>query len=382
MIALDVADPAARPPDAGLASLPRTWLLLGDKPGDNAQVDVLADALGWPYEKRRLRFSAAFVTGKPAFAASLHHVDLARSDALAPPWPELILTIGRRPSMAALWIKQQARGACKVVLIGRPRALWEQFDLVLAPPQYRVPDRPEVVRLALPLLRVNPTDIAAAAAAWRDRLARLARPLTAVLVGGPTGAFVFDSEVAASLIRRTRHSTGDDGALFVTTSRRTPEHVIPALAATLPPGSELYRWRADASDNPYKALLGLADRFVVTGDSASMLVEVARAGKPLAIFPLPERIGRVQWLRRRLADVLQPPTDGPGRSPLAAALGRWLFARGIVLYSREFEALYRALAARGLATMLGQPFPSPATATPDDLPAVAARVRQLFAATP
>ena len=34
-------------------------------------------------------------------------------------------------------------------------------------------------------------------------------------------------------------------------------------------------------------LLGLADGFVVTGDSISMMVEIARLGRPLAIFDLP-----------------------------------------------------------------------------------------------
>ena len=41
------------------------------------------------------------------------------------------------------------------------------------------------------------------------------------------------------------------------------------------------------AENPYLALLGLADRFVVTSDSVTMMVEVARLGRPLAIFELP-----------------------------------------------------------------------------------------------
>ena len=42
-----------------------------------------------------------YVDGKPWVRPSLHHIDLARSDALEPPWPDLIITVGRRPSMAA-----------------------------------------------------------------------------------------------------------------------------------------------------------------------------------------------------------------------------------------------------------------------------------------
>ena len=47
---------------------PRTWLILGDKAGDNAQVRIIADALGWPYQLKELVFQARYVLGKPRFA--------------------------------------------------------------------------------------------------------------------------------------------------------------------------------------------------------------------------------------------------------------------------------------------------------------------------
>jgi hypothetical protein len=36
--------------------LPRTWLLMGHKAGDNAQLLALAEALGFPFETRRLAY--------------------------------------------------------------------------------------------------------------------------------------------------------------------------------------------------------------------------------------------------------------------------------------------------------------------------------------
>lgn len=359
------------------SATPRTWLVIGDKLGDNAQVEQLAAALGWPWETKCLRFLPRYVKGKPSFKPSLYHVDLAASDPLQPPWPDLIVTIGRRPSMAALWIKEQADNRPRIVLIGRPRRLWDQFDLVVASSQYRLPNRPNLVRLSLPLLRVDETAVEQAADTWRARLAHLPRPLTAVLVGGPTGAFIFDADVTCDFLAAIERTTGGNGTLFATTSRRTPDDVVAALERHLPPTAVLYHWRADDSDNPYKALLGLADRFVVTGDSASMLVEVARLGKPLAIFPLPERASRWMTLRRRFARVMQPPDDQPSPSPILAAIGDALFDQGFVLSSREFDELYRSLRRQGLATMLGDPFPDHPDPAPDELPLVVARVREL-----
>ena len=41
------------------------------------------------------------------------------------------------------------------------------------------------------------------------------------------------------------------------------------------------------NDNPYLGLLAHGDRFVVTGDSISMLVEVARLAKPRIVLSGP-----------------------------------------------------------------------------------------------
>jgi len=335
---------ALAPADARRA--PRTWLLLGEKPGDNAQVRLLADALGWPCETRTLRMRPEWVLGKPRVRASLAHVDPARSDALAPPWPELLITAGRRLSSAALWVQRESGGATKLVLIGKPRRFLGRFDLVVAGEQYRLGARTNVARIGLPLVRIDPAAVRAAADAWRERLSALPRPLLALLVGGPTKAVRFDAAVARGLAARAvAETTRAGGSLYACASRRTPAPVLDALAAALPAGTPLYRWRPDDPDNPYRALLGLADRFAVTADSVTMMVEVARLGRPLAIAPLPPRR---PWLR---------------------ALTR----------SRDLDAIARRLVARGLAVELGEAWRPPAAPPPqDEVSEVVARVRALL----
>jgi mitochondrial fission protein ELM1 len=356
----------------------RVWLVVGDKLGDNGQVEIIADALDWPTERKNLRFKAQYVLGKPPFRSSLYHVDIATSDPLTPPWPDLVLTVGRRPAMAAMWIKAQSRGSTKVVIVGRARAMLSHFDLVLTTPQFPMPDRTNVLRLDLPLQRVDRARVATAAAAWRERLAAVARPLTAVLVGGPTKPFVFDGAVARDFMAAVRRSTHDEGALFVTTSRRTPPDVVEALAAVLPPGSQLFRWQADTSENPYLALLGLADRFVVTGDSVSMMVEVARLGRPLAIFPLPVGNVRRSRLKERLTEVLQRRSSRGVVGALTTRLADALYDAGLIGYSRDFEKVHRALIDRGFAVMLGERFAPNGGPAPDDVPRIVHRIRSLF----
>ena len=332
-------------PDASPRRAPRTWLLLGDKPGDNAQVRVLADALGWPCETRTALVKPEWLQRKPRVRPSLAHVDATRSDRLEPPWPELLITVGRRLSSVALWIQREALGATKLVLIGKPRQHPHRFDLIVVSAQYRLRHRENVVRIRLPLMRIDDAAVAAAAAGWDGRLSGMRRPLLALLVGGPAKAVRFDAGAARTLaMRAADDAVAAGGSLYVCTSRRTPAPVADALERALPPETPLYRWRADDPDNPYLALLGLADRFAVTSDSVTMMVEVARLRRPLAIARLPSRR---TWLR-------------------------------MLTRSRDLDAVARLLLDQSLAVELGDPWHAPTAPPQDDLAAVVARVRALF----
>ncbi|HHJ15597.1 MAG TPA: nucleoside-diphosphate sugar epimerase [Gammaproteobacteria bacterium] len=355
---------------------PRIWLLIGDKPGDNAQVKKVADTLALPCDTRQVFPKPQYVLGKPKYRVSLSHLDMERSATLAAPWPDLIITIGRRPSMAALWVKQQ-NPATKIVLLGRPRRWIEKFDLVITLPQYQVPQLPNVLRLSLPIMRSDPQAVAAASASWKSRLDSLPKPLTAVLVGGATRPFRFDAEVTRKLVEQCRALQAQDGGtLYFSTSRRTAPEITATLKAQLPQGAQLYTWQQDDGDNPYLALLGLADRCIVTGDSISMLVEVADQRKPLAIFALPQGLqGRLwQGIMRRLH-----AAPAPGlANRLLRALGRVLYSTGIAGFTRDLTQVHSTLIENGLAVYLGTPFTQPASTLPDELAQIRQRIMALL----
>ncbi len=358
-------NPSTASSQARRSSAPRIWLLIGDKLGDNAQAKILADSLGLPYETRRLLPKQKYVLGKPHFRVSLDHLDLGRSDPLSPPWPDLVITVGRRHAMAALWIKTQ-NPATRIVLLGRPRRWIEKFDLVVTPPQYQIPDLPNVMRLNLPLMRPDKDAIARQVDHWRPRFEPLQKPIIAVLVGGPTRPYRFDKRVASELVAQcTQLQARYGGTLYFSTSRRTTTDITAALVASLPQPSVFHAWSSAASDNPYLALLGLADYFIVSGDSVSMMMEVADSGKPLAIFPLPSGWRSRTWqaITRRLH---APPGDAVGNR-LCHALGRFLYRTGIVGFPRDLTQIHNALIGSGLAVPCGQPFGTqPRPGLPDE----------------
>ena len=198
---------------------------------------AVALALGWPCERRTLHWRPPYALKKPRFRATLDHVDRARSAPLEPPWPDLVLTIGRRPSMAALWIKAQSAGRTRIVLLGKPSGMMDRSISWVAGAEVQLPPRPNLVPIRLPLMRAKASDIEAAARKWRTRLAALPRPLIAILVGGPTVPFAFDLRVADRLRTLAHQIAGAGGTPYVTTSRRTPGQVVEALRAGLPPGA-------------------------------------------------------------------------------------------------------------------------------------------------
>ncbi len=361
---------------------PRVWLVLGDKRGDNGQVEVVAEALGGPCERKYLAMRAPYVHGKPRVRASLHHIDPARSDPLEPPWPDLIITIGRRPSMAALWIREQSGGHTKIVQIGKPSGRVEWYDLVIASAEVVLPPLPNVLSITLPLMQVDEANIAAAAELWRPRLAELSRPLIGCLIGGPTEPYVYDRAMAERLLGWAQgHITETGGTPYLTTSRRTPADLVAALKAALPTGARLFTWPPESADNPYHGLLALADGFVVTGDSISMMVEVLKARKPVAIFPLATGpIGTVDQIRRAVVRMLFEQDSGGHGAGLRPALGRLLYRLHIATHTRDFRNFHRILHDRGLASPLGRPLTPPVAEIPDDLAPIVARIKGLMAA--
>ena len=353
--------------------------MLSDKKGDNAQVEIIEKALPWNCVRKHVAMREPFVFGKPRVGATLYHVDLTKSDELSPPWPDLILTIGRRPANVALWVREQSGGHTRIVLVGKPSGMPYPFDLVIHSAEIQLPPLKNVQAISLPLLRVDEEAVATAAGFWETRLADLPRPLIAFLVGGPTGPYVFDGHAVDRLLGEIDRVVSESGGTpYITTSRRTPPAVVETIRGRLPSAARLFEWSADSGQNPYLGLLGLADGFVVTGDSISMMVEVARLRKPLAIFPLSVgRLGAVDQWRRSAASWLFRPPDPAGYSP-RSGLARLLYRLRIITHTRDFTAFHDRLVNEGLASYAGEALRPPSGDVPDDLSIVVRRITGLI----
>ena len=289
------------------------WVLQGSRQGDNAQARELAARLPARVETKLLRYS--WLHGLPNYLLGARLASVAKgAESLAPPWPDLVIAIGRRSVPVARWIKKMSGGRTRLVHLGRPRAALDIFDLVITTPQYGLPAAPNVIELTLPLVpeQLLPDR---ELASWRDAFADLPRPLIAALVGGPTWPFLMRGQEMTGLIdnaERMRKALG--GSLIVTASPRTPPELFRKAVAVLGVHSRHFTW-SPGQGNPYRALLQLADHFIVTSDSVSMLTEGLRTGKPVDVYRLPvrswPRLSLKRWPFSLLAEkgILAPPRD-------------------------------------------------------------------------
>jgi mitochondrial fission protein ELM1 len=324
-------------------------VLTGSKAGDNAQALKAAEASRLAFEIRHIAIRPELAARKVKVRPDIGAIDLAGSDPLAPPWPDVVLTIGRQLSCVALWIKEQSGGKTRIALLNAPKGRWNDFDLVVLPPYYRNRGRPNVLPIAMPLIGLDAERLAAARAHFGPALAGLPRPLNVLLVGGDMGQRKLEPGFVAKLLDKMTSGYAAAGTVYAATSRRTPPAVAAALQSGLRPQDRLYVWGSVGAENPYPSLLALGDSFTVTADSLSMLIEVARLGKPLTIAEPPPP-GGLAGLRQRASDLLRP-------RDLGAAIA----------------LLYRG----GHAVPLGVEPRVPASPLPDDAAMVGQRLRQL-----
>src|SRR5262249_23668977 len=215
----------------------------------------------------------------------------ARSAPLAPPWPDLVITTGWRTEHLARWIQKQSQGHTRLVQLGRKGGrVAALFDLVISCTYFRLPPHPRRIEITAPITQVHSEQLAQAIGRWQGLFENAPHPRIALLVGGTSSFYRLDEETARRLGEQVRaFAQASGGVVFATTSRRTGPKAAEALKKGLGKSSYIYPWQPGQQDNPYLASLALADVLIVTGESESMLAEAAATGKPLYIYPLPER---------------------------------------------------------------------------------------------
>ncbi len=234
---------------------------------------------------------------------------------LTQPWPDIMITCGRRAAPHAIAVKRASGGKTLIVHVQDPRARRGAFDLIVAMDHDRIVAGGNVIKVPTALHDLTAENLAAAGRDWRDRFAALPRPLTGVMIGGDVKGRAFTIEDGLRLIAGLKRRRGS-GGLAITPSRRTPQPVKDMLTDAYAGDRGVFLGDL-GGDNPYRAIIALADRLVVTGDSVSMVSEAVATPLPVEVFDL--RITRYRDFIQNLVDLRRIGRfDGVPTAPLAA----------------------------------------------------------------
>jgi mitochondrial fission protein ELM1 len=340
-----------------LAAPPKTWVLSDEARRDSAAPVALAQALGWPCQKKELRFTPLARLPNRLLGASRLGLTRAGRAALAHPWPDVVIATGRQAVPAARWIREQSLGRTRLVQLGAGGERADLFDAVVTPAHHQLWPHPRRIETAAPLVPTAsdaPTGPAPArpAGAEPPRIALLAE------VGRGSGSLHnLDTRRMARAVRAFAESLG--GSAFAVVGPRTGSSAAAELSRVLGTGerAQIPRLGPPGSEDA----LAQSDAIVVSGNDETLLARAAASGRPVFIHP-PTGYDRGllrslrSWVderaRRRPVNARGTPRPQQGLEYLCARL----IERGVVRPPRDLGALHAALYRLGIARPFGTPY--------------------------
>ncbi len=282
-------------------SSPTIWVLLDSAKGHQNQALGVADQLGWNYDTKKLVYTLFVRTPNwmkfPAFGQEALGLHPKLGDALAPPWPELVIACGRKTAPVARYIKykagKDANGLpnCRIAQIMWPSAPVEPYDMIAVPTHDRLGEKQagleNIQRVLGAPHRVTAKRLRQAKKDHADQLGTLNHPVVTLLIGGDTKRSSFKLLHARELIQTASLLVSETGGkLLVSTSRRTPKKAVEVIKEQLQwhAGNHVFYHPDETKANPYYAFLAASDAIVVTGDTISMLSEACGTGKPVFVY--------------------------------------------------------------------------------------------------
>ena len=258
----------------------KIWGVSSGSKGNDVQLESIAQALSEDVTFYHANLSFpwnAFAPYKPA------ELGVAGDERFNPPFPDMVIACGRRAVPVARYIKRRSVGQCFTVFLQNPIIHPRAFDFVWAPAHDEVAGD-NVMTTILGPHGLTYESLKNEASKWHDRLASPAvkGKCVGVMIGGPNKFYDFDPSEMQKFAENLLLLAQQGYRLLISLSSRSLQDYADILKLTLA-GHDYYLWHGNG-DNPYKAILGLADQLIVTGDSVNMVGEACFAGVPVQVY--------------------------------------------------------------------------------------------------
>jgi mitochondrial fission protein ELM1 len=220
-------------------------------------------------------------------------IDFKKSDnVLNEENPDVIVFAGRRLAGLAIYLKkhflQKNNKNVKLISILNPNYSFKHFDFVLLPlhDKAKKDKYNNTITFEGSLCDSNIKIDEKTFSFWEDNLKNYKTPFYSFMIGGDTKNKKMNSSELGEILKKISNFViAKNGTLLISTSRRTSEDCIREIEMKITGKSYLYKWKAnDNTPNPYYYFIEKSEIVFITGDSISMISEIATMNKPLYVY--------------------------------------------------------------------------------------------------
>jgi uncharacterized protein len=315
------------------------WALIDPRPGTASQVMGIARHTHGVVIEKTLTYNR--FSDLPNICMKGNGLrGLVRSgrEQIQPPWPDVVISAGRRSAPVAVYIKQR-HPSVKLVQLMHPNMPLQHFDMLLLPSHDTPLEHPAVITTLGAPHSLSDEILFTARARVPLNPDLCPRPWTLLALGGNTSSGAFTLADVDQMVQQCSPLT-QSGTVFLTGSRRTPPVLLVSAEEQLRKRYpllhvELYR-PEQQEENPYPAWLAQVERIIVTADSVSMVSEAAFTGKAVYVFmpsaaasPKHQRFvaDMVQADYVKMLDAYEPLWRGGIKLDEASRIGRLIRSR-------------------------------------------------------
>ena len=270
---------------------PVIWVLRDERPGTGNQALGVADALKKPYVVKDLRYGIFGRLPNLLIGSSLRALMPAAQAEITPPWPDLVISAGRRAAAVACYIKLASASKSFVFHLMYPGPGPTTLLNIVAVPAHDKVAGTNIVTFTTAPNRVTRDILHEAGAKWSTVWEGIQNPVLGVLVGGPGRGMPFNDADAGRLASQiAKWKANTSGSVLVTTSRRSGKRaraLFENLAAGKIKPDLFHTWDAEG-ENPFLGILAVSEVLLVTGDSVSMLSEACASRGNVYIYRSPD----------------------------------------------------------------------------------------------
>ena len=257
------------------------WALLDNRTGNRNQILGVLSKLNFRYRIIEVKYN--FFSVFPNFFfqifGSTIHINSIKSSILEP-YPEVIISCGRRTATVSLALKKLLKGNpfCVHLMYPRFTLFKKNLNLIFTPSHDNVEQSQHIKKFL-----GSPTNIKLI----KNIKHQFKSPIVYLIIGGNHSWYKLSDKEVEVLIDQIVKSLNNKGSLLITTSRRSSIRVVEKINVLFKTHSiikEIYHPRKSKTNNTHFKNLSLADEIVVTGDSMSMVSEACETKKPTRIY--------------------------------------------------------------------------------------------------